>query len=260
VARAPRPSSPAASYFTPPRPRVFAHRGLAIEAPENTLLAFAKAMAAGADYVETDVRASLDGVAVVCHDPELSRVAGRDIRVGQLTLAELRRIDLGHGQNFCSLAEALDGFPDLRFNIDIKSADAVAPTVNAIQAAGALGRVLVTSFDERRRSAAVSQLPGVATSASARRFLTALVAGKVHARFATVRALRGIHAVQVPQRALGLHVTTESMIERLHSAGVEVHVWTINDPETMTRLLDLGVDGIVTDRADLALEIVKERR
>lgn len=260
MARVPRPSNPAASYFAPPRPRVFAHRGLAIDAPENTLLAFAKAVAVGAEYIETDVRASLDGVAVVCHDPELTRIAGRDIRVDQLTLAELRRIDLGFGQNFCSLAEALDAFPETRFNIDLKSADAVLPAVGAIDKLGAAGRVLVTSFSEKRRRAAIAELPGVATSASAKPFVTALLAGKLHAGRAAARALRGMDAVQVPQRALGLRVTSESMIERLHAAGVEVHVWTINEPATMSVLLDRGVDGIVTDRADLALGIVKARR
>lgn len=224
------------------------------------MLAFAKAVAVGVDYVETDVRASLDGAAVVCHDPDLSRVAGRDIRVDQLTLAELRRIDLGFGQTFCSLAEALDAFPETRFNIDLKSADVVAPAVDAIRKLNALGRVLVTSFGESRRRAAIAELPGVATSASARPFVAALLAGKVGSPLAMSRALRGIDAVQVPQKALGLRVTTPPMIERLHRAGVEVHVWTINDPGVMLSLLDLGVDGIVTDRADLALEIVKNRR
>lgn len=260
MARAQRPSSPAASYFAPPRPRVFAHRGLAIEAPENTMLAFAKAVAAGAEYVETDVRASLDGVAVVCHDPDLTRVAGRDIRVNQLTFAELRRIDLGFGQSFCSLAEALDSFPDTRFNIDLKSADVIAPAVAAVAKIAAVDRVLVTSFSEKRRRTALAELPGVATSAAARPFLAALLAGKARAPLTMSRALRGIDAVQVPEKALGLRVTTAAMVERFHNAGVEVHVWTINDPETMRSLLDAGVDGLVTDRADLALEIVKSRR
>ena len=236
---------------------MFAHRGLAVEAPENTLLAFARAVAVGATYVETDVHASLDGASVIAHDSDLTRVAGRDVKVGQLTLSELRRIDLGHGQGFCSLAEALDAFPETRFNIDLKSAEAVAPTVAAIQAAGATNRVLVTSFSDRRRRQAVAALPAVATSASARSFVTALVAGKLRALPLVRRALRGVVAVQVPERALGLRVTTERMLRQLHSLEVEMHVWTINDPARMTQLLELGVDGIVTDRADLALEVVR---
>lgn len=256
MARAPRPSNPA-TYLSPAPPRVFAHRGLAVEAPENTLLAFARAMAAGASYIETDVHASADGIAVIAHDPDLKRVAGRDVRVGQLTIAELRRVDLGHGQAFCSLAEALDAFPDARFNIDIKSMDAVAPTIDAVTAARAIPRVLVTSFSDRRRRLAVAGLPGVATSASAGSFLGALIAGKLRSAALVRRALRGVVAVQVPERALGLRVTTERMLAQLHAASVEMHVWTINDPERMRELLELGVDGIVTDRADLALEVVR---
>lgn len=221
------------------------------------MLAFAKAVAVGVDYIETDVHGSADGAAVIAHDADLSRVANREVRVSQLTLAELRRIDLGHGQNFCSLAEALDTFPETRFNIDLKSQDAVAPTVEVIRAARATGRVLVTSFSDRRRSAAVAGLAGVATSASAGSFARALIAGKLGSTSLVRRALAGVVAVQVPERALGLRVTTDRMLRQLHDAGVEMHVWTINDPVRMRELLQLGVDGIVTDRADLALEVVR---
>lgn len=241
-----------------PRPRVFAHRGLAIEAPENTMLAFAKAIAVGARYIETDVHASHDGVAVIAHDEDLARVAGRPVRVDHLTMPELRRVDLGEGQTFSNLAEALDAFPETRFNIDIKSAAAVQPAIDAILATGATERVLVTSFSEQRRRTALASLPGVVSSSSARRFATALVGGKVGFSPAVRRSLRGLVAVQVPERALGMRVTTARMLRRLHAAGVEVHVWTVNDPVRMRELLTLGVDGIVTDRADLALEVVRE--
>lgn len=247
------------SYLSPASPRVFAHRGLAVDVPENTMLAFAKAVATGAQYVETDVHASLDGVSVVAHDPSLTRVAGRDLKVEQLTMAELRRIDLGDGQGFCSLSEALDAFPETRFNIDVKSRGAVLPTVRAIRDLSATDRVLVTSFDEKRRAATVEQLPGVASSASARRFLVALLSAKTGISPATRRALSGLVAIQVPEKALGLRVTTQRVIHRVHALGLEMHVWTINEPQRMRHLLDLGVDGIVTDRADLALEVVDSR-
>ncbi|MBH0108758.1 glycerophosphodiester phosphodiesterase [Salinibacterium sp. NG22] len=247
------------SFLSPARPRVLAHRGLAVEAPENTLLAFAKAVAVGAHYIETDVHVSLDGVAVVAHDPSLTRVAGRNIMVDQLTMTELRRIDLGEGQGFCSLGEALDAFPETRFNIDVKNKGAVLPTARAIRDIHAVDRVLVTSFDEARRAATVEQLPGVASSASARRFILALLSAKTGISPAVRRALSGLVAIQVPEKALGLRVTTQRMIDRVHTLGLEMHVWTINEPQRMRHLLDLGVDGIVTDRADLALEVVKSR-
>ncbi len=238
---------------------MFAHRGLALEAPENTLLSFAKAIAAGAIYVETDVHASLDGAAVIAHDPDLKRIAGRDIRVDQLTLAELQRIDLGYGQTFTTLAAALDAFPDTRFNIDVKAAAAAEPAARAIIAAKAQSRVLVSSFDERRRRAALSLLPGVVSSSSARLFAVALLAGKLGLSPVVRRALRGLVAVQVPEKAIGLRITTPRMIRLLHAAGVEIHVWTVNDPVRMNELLDLGIDGIVSDRADLALDVVAAR-
>lgn len=248
-----------ASFLSPAAPRVFAHRGLADDAPENTMLAFAKAIAVGSQYVETDVHSSLDGVSVVAHDRTLTRVAGRDINVEQLTMAELRRIDLGEGQGFCSLAEALDAFPETRFNIDVKSRGAVSPTVRAILDVKAIDRVLVTSFDEKRRALTVQQLPGVASSASAQRFLFGFLSAKTGISPAMRRALSGLVAIQVPEKALGLRVTTQRVIKRVHALGLEVHVWTINEPQRMRHLLDLGVDGIVTDRADLALEVVASR-
>ena len=238
---------------------MLAHRGLALEAPENTLLSFAAAIGLGADFVETDVHASCDGVAVVSHDSELERVARRRGVVADFTMAQLRAVDLGFDQGFCSLAEALDVFPETRFNIDVKSADAIEPTARAVREARATERVLITSFSERRRRETARLLPGVATSASAPVFAAALLAARLGNAPLLRRVLRGFDALQVPVRALGIAVTTERMIRRFHSAGVEVHIWTINDPLEMQRLLDLGVDGIVTDRADLALDIVAQR-
>ena len=140
-------------FFEPPRPRVLAHRGLAIDVPENTLLAFERAVAVGAAYIETDVHASADGVAILAHDPDLMRVAGLGARIGELTAAELARVGLGAGQGLVPLAEALDAFAGIRFNIDVKDPAAVEPTARAVRAAAAVDRVLVSSFSEARRRA-----------------------------------------------------------------------------------------------------------
>ena len=247
-------------FFTPAPPRVFAHRGLAIDAPENTLLAFAKALGIGVTHLETDVHGSADGVAMVSHDPDLSRLAGRKVRVGQLTARELRAISLGHGQGFCSLADALDAFPEARFNIDIKSADAVVPTVAAIRDARATDRVLIGSFSPERRLAVVRQLPGVATSISSRGAVAAVGFARTAGGLPALRrVLRDVHAVQFPLSILRMPTITPRTIAAFHAAGVEVHAWTINDEETMERLLDLGVDGLVSDRADLAVGVLARR-
>lgn len=246
-------------FFSPAPPRVLAHRGLAVEAPENTMLAFASAVAVGATHLETDVHGSADGVAMISHDPDLSRVAGRAVRVDQLTSHELRRVQLGQGQGFCSLAEALDAFPEARFNIDVKAASAIAPTVEAIRSANAIGRVLIGSFDGARRLAVVRQLPGVATSISSRGAAVALTGARTGRTEIVRRVLRDVDAVQLPTRALGGAVFTARTVPAFHAAGVEAHAWTVNDPAEMTRLLDLGVDGLVTDRADLAIPLVRAR-
>lgn len=251
--------SGAGGYFRPPPPRVLAHRGLALDAPENTLLSFLAALARGATHLEIDVHASLDGIAMISHDADLQRVAGRAVRVDQLTASELQRVDLGRRQGFPTLAEALDAFPDARFNIDIKAADAVLPTVEAIRRARATHRVLVTSFDGRRSRGAVRMLPGVATSASGVGIALLIVALALHVRPAVGRVLRDIQAVQIPERSYGIRILTPRLIRAAHRAGVEVHVWTVNDRDDIRRLFTEGVDGVVSDRADLALEVLAER-
>ncbi len=248
-----------AGYFSPAPPRLFAHRGLAIDAPENTLLAFAKALALGVTYLETDVHASADGLAIVSHDPDLIRLTGRSSMIADLTSAELARIDLGDGQTLMTLAAALDAFPNAMFNIDIKVAAAAAPAAAAIRAANAEHRVLVGSFRNSRRRAAVRLLPGVATSASSGAVLLATWAAAIGLRVITRAVLRSVDAVQIPERILGVRSTSPRVLRAFHAAGVEVHIWTINDAATMERLLDAGVDGIMTDRADIGIEVFERR-
>lgn len=246
------------AYFEGEPPRVLAHRGLALEAPENTLLAFAKAVAIGVSHVETDVHVSHDGVAVIAHDPSLERVAARPVRVDQLTMPELRRVELGEGQGFASLAEALDGFGETRFNIDVKTEGAVAPTIEAVLRTRSADRVLLTSFSERRRLRLATAIPGVATSAGGSGVLAARSAALSGNRALLRRALRGARALQIPERANGIRLVTPRFLRALHELDVETHVWTVNDPIDMRRLLALGVDGLVTDRADIALELIAQ--
>jgi len=202
------------------------------------------------------VHASKDRIAVISHDPVLDRVASRPGNIADFTLAQLQRMDLGSGHGFVSLEETLDAYPETFFNIDVKSADAVIPTASAIINAGAVERVLVSSFSESRRRATLRLLPGVATSASGPVFAAALLAATAGVTPLLRKILGHIDAVQIPERALGISTTSPTMISMFHRAGVEVHVWTINETSDMRRLLAAGVDGIVTDRADRALDVI----
>lgn len=222
------------------------------------MLAFTKAWAIGVTHLETDVHASRDGVAVICHDGDLKRTARRDVKISDLTLAELRSIDLGEGQTFSTLSELLAAFPDARFNIDIKAMAAAVPAARAILDADAAHRVLITSFNDRRRRAAVDRMPGVKTSASAPSFVLAFALARLNLGGLAARVLRHVDAVQIPEKIAFLHTCTRRTVRIFHEAGLEIHVWTVNEAQAMRRLFRHGVDGVFTDRADIGLEVLKE--
>ncbi|NQX10293.1 glycerophosphodiester phosphodiesterase [Microbacteriaceae bacterium VKM Ac-2855] len=243
-------------YFDGPRPRIFAHRGFvgATDAvPENTLAAFHCALDAGATHIESDVHATRDGVAVLVHDAEIHDVDGRRIVVAETVWAELEHVDLGGGHGVPSLASALEAEASAPFNLDIKSSRAADPVVAAVLDAHAVGRVLITSFSERRRRSVVRRLDGVATSASAVPVLLALLAAKLGLTAVVRWVLRDVDALQIPERAAGIRTTGPRTLRALRVFGGEIHIWTINEPATMRRLLAAGVDGIVTDRTDSAV-------
>ncbi|WP_375390155.1 glycerophosphodiester phosphodiesterase family protein [uncultured Amnibacterium sp.] len=236
-------------WFEGPLPRILAHRGLALDAPQNSIGAFQAALAAGATHLETDVRATADGAAVLVHDAELP-----DRRpIGTLRLGELRKAL----PQVATLEEALVALPDARFNIDVKHQDAVAPAAAAVQHVGAAPRVLLTSFSGRRRRAALRLLPTASTSASSTGVAGAIASLRLHTPGLTRLALRGVQAVQIPERAARTDLATPWAIAALHAAGVEVHFWVINDPVRMRELVARGADGIVTDRADLARDALR---
>lgn len=224
------------------------------------MLAFSKAIALGITHLETDVHATLDGVAVISHDADLKRSASRSVRVDELTLAELRMIDLGEGQSFITLTELLETFPQACFNIDIKSVAAAEPAAAAILKADAVNRVLITSFNDKRRRAAVDRLPGVATSASAPSFILGFVLARLNLGRLAARVLSHVDAVQIPEKIAFLHTCTPRTVRIFHAAGLEIHVWTVNDPVSMTRLFRHGVDGVFTDRADIAVKVLERLR
>jgi glycerophosphoryl diester phosphodiesterase len=245
-------------YLDAPVPLAFAHRGGAAVGDENTAEAFARAIGLGYRYVETDTHATADGVAVIFHDDTLDRMLGRPGRVRDVTWAELAALRVGGAAAVPRLDEVLDAWPRVRFNIDVKSDHAVGPTLDAVRRTGAGDRVLLASFSTARLArirAAVG--PAVPTSMGSREVARLWVAA--HWRRAWLRVPAGVVAAQVPVRQGRLRVVTRRFVGYAHRLGLQVHVWTIDDPAEMNDLLDLGVDGIMTDRIDVLREVYTAR-
>jgi glycerophosphoryl diester phosphodiesterase len=249
------------------RPRVLAHRGLLTRddrrqgVAENSFTAVAAAHAAGAVYIESDCHLTADGTVVLFHDDDLSRVTGDPRRVSQVSVRDMDALMADRG-GLITLEQALDAFPAVRFNLDVKAKDA-APEVGRIVAPYA-HRVLLTSFSDERRRAALAAAEragaGIRPATSAGSATIARVIGALSSRSSRLmrRALAGVDALQVPERHGRLRIVSPRLIEAAHRHDVEVHVWTVNEAGDMRRLLAMGVDGLVTDRADLALSIVCE--
>lgn len=247
-------------YLDHPGPLAFAHRGFSRDGQENSMVAFAAAVDLGFRYVETDVHATADGVVIAFHDATLDRVTDGTGRVDRLPWAVVRRARIAGREPVPTLAELLGSWPDLRVNIDVKSAQAVGPTVEVIERASAHDRVCVTSFSDTRRRAVQRRLSRpVVTSAGTRTVAGFLAATAVRWRRGQARAVADVDCLQVPERQGRLPVVTAGTVAAAHAHGRQVHVWTVDEPADMHRLLDLGVDGLVTDRADLLRQVLLAR-
>ena len=244
-------------FLDAPTPLAFAHRGGAADGDENTVEAFERAVKLGYRYVETDVHATADGVAVVFHDSTLDRVTGQAGRISDLTWSDLQSVRIAGAALVPRLDEVLAAWPEIRFNIDIKADPGVAPTVDTILRSDAADRVLLASFSDRRL-AAVRALagPAIATSMGSRSVTRLRLASLIGA---PLRLPSSVAAVQVPPRLGRITVVDRRFLALAHRLGLQVHVWTIDDPTEMTRLLDLGVDGIMTDRLTVLRDVYRAR-
>lgn len=239
-----------------------AHRGGAghpeLIGLENTLTAFRHAVALGFTHLETDVHATCDGVLLAFHDDVLDRVTDRTGRLATTSYEEVRHARIGGREPIPTFRSLLRALPGATFNVDLKSARAGELLIDLLESEQAWDRVLVASFsvlraaDFRRR--AQGRVPTAATPPEvvAFRFLPS-------GRLARLVTRGRVAALQVPHRRGPLRVVTAGFVRRAHRAGVPVHVWTVDDPAEMRALLDLGVDGLVTDRTDLLREVLLER-
>jgi glycerophosphoryl diester phosphodiesterase len=222
------------------------------------MAAFDAAVKLGFRYVETDAHGTSDGVAVALHDASLDRTTDGTGDVKNLPWREVSRARIGGVEPVPSLEDLLGTFPELRINVDVKGASGIAPIADAIERTQSHDRVCVASFSASRRIATVARLSKpVATSAGTSEAAGFFSRGAVGAR--VDRPLRNVDALQTPWKAGRAQVLTRRHVRAAHAAGKVVHVWTVNEPTEMNYLLDLGVNGIVTDRADLLKEVLEAR-
>ena len=250
------------SYLDAPKPLAFAHRGGAyhpeVEGLENTVTAFRHAVALGYAYLETDVHVTSDGVLLAFHDTILDRVTDRTGDLAETTYAEVQQALIGGREPVPTLAELFDAFPDARFNIDVKSAGAVEALVDFIEERGVWERVLIGSFSATRLNA-FRRLTAGRVATSAHPFEVAVFVLSPSARLARLLTLGRPLALQIPHRSGPITLASERLVRRAHAAGLQVHVWTIDDPIEMNTLLDRGVDGIMTDRTDILRDVLRAR-
>lgn len=232
-------------------PLAFAHRGGASDNPENTLPAFRHAVDLGYTYLETDVHATSDGILVAFHDNDLERTCGRPGRIDELPWSDVSQCRVDGTEPIPRFEELMEEFPDARVNIDCKADSGVDALVAAVRRLGCLDRICIGGFNDARLRRLRSTLgDGLCTSF-----------GPIQVALwrLGLPVPWGGHAAQVPVEQAPVTVVTERTVARAHARGYQVHVWTIDEPDEMRRLLDLGVDGLMTDRPAVLKDVLIER-
>lgn len=240
----------------PSWPIAFAHRGGHDVAPENTMASFEHAWSLGYRYLETDAHRTIDGVLVSFHDPDLNRTCGIDALIGEMTGAEVADARVqgpdGTEHPVPLMSDLFESFPDARFNIDAKSDESVDPLCELITSFGILDRVCLASFKLERLRRLRQQLGrGLLTNMSPVEVASLRFVGRLPGRSRRV--------AQVPPSARGFTVVNERFVTNAQASGIPVHVWTVNERAEIERLLDLGVDGIMTDETALLRDVFAER-
>ncbi len=243
------------AFLDHPGVLAFAHRGGAGDAPENTMPAFAAAVALGYRYLETDVHLTADGVLLAFHDDRLDRVTDAEGRIADLPWSVVQEARVGGREPIPLLTDVLDEWPDVRVNIDPKDDRAVPALAEVIRRTGSVDRVCCGAFSDARL-ARLRRLVGPELCTSLGPRATARLRAASYG--APCGRLPG-PCVQVPHHLRGRTLTDARLVEAAHRRGLQVHVWTVDDPVEMDELLDLGVDGIMTDRP-VALKDVLVRR
>ncbi|MCW2899882.1 MAG: glycerophosphoryl diester phosphodiesterase [Streptosporangiaceae bacterium] len=240
-------------FLDHPGPIPFAHRGGAQDGLENSMPAFQRAVDLGFRYLETDVHATADGVLVAFHDHTLDRVTDRHGTIARMPYAEVAGARIGGAEPIPLLEDILGSWPDARVNIDIKEAPALSPLVEVLHRTNAWRRVCITSFSTRRLTQLRARLPlfteqDVCTALGPRGVMALRARSYGGPLERMVRlAATGVACAQVPHSLGRMPFVSEAFVDEAHTLGLKVHAWTVNEPAEMDRLLDLGVDGIMSD-------------
>ena len=248
-------------FLDHPRPHAFAHRGGAAHAPENSWTAFERAVKLGYAYLETDARATSDGKLMAFHDRTLDRVTDASGPINAKPYREVAALRVAGSEPIPLIEDLLGTWPDVRFNIDLKDEPGIALLAGVLRRTGAWDRVCVTSFSGSRLRAArglfdrpVCMATSPAVIAAVRYTIGAVSQGRQAGLLARRLAQWQVRCAQVPG-----WMASGSFVRRAHALGLDVHVWTVNDRAEMSRLLDLGADGIMTDDIETLREVLIER-
>jgi glycerophosphoryl diester phosphodiesterase len=241
-------------FLDHPTPIAFAHRGGAGHFPENSWRAFEHAVQLGYGYLETDAHSTADGVLVAFHDKKLDRVTDRTGAIASLPASEVAKARIDGTDPIPNLEDLLGAWPDVRFNIDVKDSPAARPLAELVRKMGAWDRVCITSFSAFRLRATRRSLDRPVCMATSPVGAGALRSGLPGRLLAAAFTRRSVRCAQLPIR-----LATAPLVGRAHQAGLQVHIWTVNDADLMNSLLDLGVDGIMTDRTELLRDVLIDR-
>jgi glycerophosphoryl diester phosphodiesterase len=262
-------------YFDLPLPIVLGHRGAAGDAPENTLCAFERGLQQGAHILESDVHLTSDGVPVLAHDARVDRISEGSGAIADLTCADLKRLDFGYrfqvagesqfpfraqGVAIATLEEAFSAFPKARFNLElkVKQPELVAKCVSLVREHAREGLTLLVAANDEIQQWIRDELErsGVRAAIGAS---TGDVLAFVRSALDGTKPASDAMALQIPTEFGGRPLITAELVAHAHSHDVQVHAWTINQEPEITRLLDLGVDGIVTDYPGRMVRLLAER-
>ncbi len=233
--------------------KVLAHRGGAEESYENTTESFEYSQLLGCEFIETDVQVSSDGIPYIFHDDDLKRILNKPVRFDSLSSNEIDGLNIFNSCKIPKLSDTLLRFPNLCFQIDFKTDEVVMPALDVINDMNVFDRVCIASFSSKRLQRVRSLYPDLCISMGPNEVFKTLVA--------SLNLFKGEipgDCLQIPMSYYGIKIVSKRFVDFVHSKGLKIMIWTINDVKTFKYLIDLGVDGIITDKPKLLFQTIEE--